>query len=69
MKICREVVLKELEKKGRTMTQMAETLDITKGQISAYLSGSNCPNKRAQMIADYLDISVMDMVDFRGFTY
>lgn len=53
-----------LDKRGRTQTQLAEHLNVTKGAVNQWCKGYRSPSaKMAIAIAEYLNIKLSDLTD------
>lgn len=70
MKLYKKNVNKLLKEKKITAYQISDDLDIPYAVFNKYLNaGCNISLSRAHDIADYLDVPLLEVVQFNGFDY
>lgn len=69
MKLNRDFVKKELAERDMTAKELAKEIGVKDYTICKYLKGYNCPRSRAQNIADYFGVDILDIVQLKGLHY
>lgn len=70
MKLHNKKVKQLLRERGMTAKDLCEELDVSYDVFKKYLCGQyNMPQSKVQNLADYFDVPILELVQFRGFDY